>query len=95
MSTRTPGPWWMGIEETRVDGQFHLIFGPSLDPDLKIEPLAQVMFAEEFDVRLMAAAPELLDAAQSALALLRGSGFTDNTEAIQKLKSAIAKADGR
>lgn len=48
----------------------------------------------EMDAHLIAAAPELLEAAISAFKLLRGSGFTDNTQAIIELKDAIWKAGG-
>jgi hypothetical protein len=41
---------------------------------------------------LIAAAPELLAAAEAALALLRGSGFTESTQTIVLLKAAIEKA---
>lgn len=58
---------------------------------------AQEITQEEAEANacLFAAAPTLLAAAHSALALIRGSGFTDNTRAIVQLKAAIAKAEGR
>jgi len=47
------------------------------------------------NARLIAAAPELLEAAHMALKLIRGSGFTDNTQALIALREAIAKAEGK
>ena len=44
-------------------------------------------------LRTKEAPPELLKAARAALSLLRGSGFTENTGAIQLLTAAIAKAE--
>lgn len=46
----------------------------------------------EGNAQLVSAVPDLLRAAEKALCLLRGSGFTDNTLAIIALKAAIYKA---
>jgi hypothetical protein len=96
---RTPGPWWMGIEESPADGHFYLIFGPSRDPVLKIEPLAQVMYAEEADVRLMSAAPELLAALKELAEDAAKTPADQKSQGLQRKVNdafiAIAKAEGR
>jgi hypothetical protein len=49
----------------------------------------------EADARLIAAAPDLLDALQAALEALRGSaGFDEINNAKKQGKAAIAKATG-
>ncbi len=47
------------------------------------------------ELPLYSAAPDLLEATYSALSLLRGSGFTDNSVTVVKLKAAIKKAEGK
>jgi hypothetical protein len=47
----------------------------------------------EDTARLIAAAPELLEAAKAAAALIRGSGFAENTKALIALHGAIAKVE--
>jgi hypothetical protein len=42
----------------------------------------------------MAAAPRLLAACESAIKLLRGSGFTENTPTLFELTGAVAEAKG-
>ncbi len=46
------------------------------------------------NARLMAAAPRLLAACESAIKLLRGSGFTENTPTLFELTGAVAEAKG-
>lgn len=45
--------------------------------------------------RLMAAAPQLMDACVAALGMCDGSGSLDPVEVTSMLESAIAKAEGR
>lgn len=84
---RSPGPW-------RTGDLFHAVFGPPTG-DPSPETIATLHSGNRENARLISAAPELLDAAEIALALLRGSGFTENTKAIIALRMAIAKAEGR
>jgi hypothetical protein len=53
-------------------------------------PILQSIY-EDIGV-LKAKNAELLDAAKSALSLLRGSGFTESTTTLVKLNSAIARS---
>ena len=46
------------------------------------------------NARLIAAAPELLDACKDGLAIAYNSGLDDSDGVVQRLKSAILKAEG-
>ena len=77
----TPGPWIAG----------------SVVTDAQCQGIAQMMLTKDdteifANANLVAAAPELLDAAIAAAALIRGSGFTEGTKALVQLNAAIAKA---
>jgi len=91
-ASHTPGPWyvhavrdvecnWNGAETDTA----YFIGGPHN---------YQNEFEQEANKALIAAAPELLEAAHTALKLIRGSGFTENTKALIELKAAINKAEG-
>jgi hypothetical protein len=91
MSEHTPGPWTtyqphghvLVTSERRSDNLCRLLGSPEWDwSELKA------------NARLIAAAPELLEAAKQALdALNKHEGIP--SEASDKLASAIAKAEGR
>lgn len=90
----TKGPWFL----VNVDGnEFTAI---STNPDsLNLDLANEVLGTSEWlratpqDLVLMSAAPVLLDAAHTAVSLLRGSEFTDNNPTLQKLLYAIALAE--
>jgi hypothetical protein len=46
-----------------------------------------------YPMKLLEAAPDLFNAAITALNLLRGSGFTERTKAIIELRNALIKID--
>lgn len=87
----TIGPWHIGQRQTRTEiSGFSLIRPERAD----FAPLAYV--ASEADARLIAAAPELLEACKAAVPLLddyvqgqRGCDVADQLHAV------IAKAEGR
>lgn len=92
MSKHTPGMW---------EAQGNVVFSDTVPngPECGVLVAAcgtnnEGIPEQNANARLIAAAPELLRACHSALTLLRGSGFTDNTQAIAELKAAIAKAEG-
>lgn len=87
--SHTPGPWrkhggFVFFDHEDYSGEFLATYRGPQGP----------MGMKSSDARLIAAAPDLLDACASALRLLRNSGFTDNVETISKLNAAIAKAEG-
>lgn len=88
MKSHTPGPWRLDI--TEVYG--HVMYTVMKDDNILIAAMTDCPNVES-NGRLMVAAPDLVAACHSALKLLRGSGFTENTKAIIELKAAIAKAE--
>jgi hypothetical protein len=87
MSKHTPGPWDIAKGKTycaiRTDER--------VIADMRLVGLHH----NEANARLIAAAPELLDALQAALEALRGSaGFDEINNAKKQVKAAIAKATG-
>lgn len=96
MSKHTPGPWCLAKEYLAAEGVVFLVVGPSEDPDLKIEPLAQLTFCEEADARLMVASPELLEALKALSFEIEADPtlvrFFD-LRLVEKMKAAIAKAE--
>lgn len=86
MSKHTPGPWY----SLRLNGgQIAIDAKPGAHDHVTICVLG--MNAEE-DARLIAAAPELLDACKAVVAA--HGLITGRAEAIQKAMDAIAKAEG-
>lgn len=88
MSKHTPGPW--KIEEQRfppgekiTSSERNICFFPDSGFGQGLEGAA--------NANLIAAAPELLEAAKFALAQLK----PEQTEAISLLKGAIGKAEGK
>ena len=97
MRKHTPGPWVVGpVDDTVVthlgaDGVRYEV--AQIDGDYNEPGLWPVM---EANARLIAAAPDLLDAAIKALAALRSRcGPEERVVAERTLVAAIAKAEGR
>jgi hypothetical protein len=85
MNNHTQGPWT--IENNSIYGNAGMIrpFIASVEDDHRDEET-------NANARLIAAAPDLLEAADDALADLEGYEFA--AETIRKLRAAIAKATG-
>ena len=89
----TPGPWsvtWCNdgwCVEARPCGicETH-IYGDAGSPSMP---------EREANARLIAAAPELLEAAKQALQVFVDQGWDDDLSAAKSLKAAIAKAEGK
>lgn len=85
MTTRTPGPWTVSDDNgLRIDAGStdHVIAMAQYIPEKKEEAYS--------NARLIAAAPELLEALKLMQASLRASGQINAT-----VDNAIAKAEGR
>ena len=85
MNNNTQGPWT--IENNSIYGNAGMIrpFIASVEDDHRDEET-------NANARLIAASPDLLEAADDALADLEGYEFA--AETIRKLRAAIAKATG-
>jgi len=99
MSKHTPGHFHFQKEVDGSDNVFHGIFTDAIEPspgDFKwvLTPVLAHHLSEG-DAQLFSAAPELLEAAHAAFALIKGSGFTDNTRALVLLRDAISKAESK
>lgn len=91
----TPGPWIAGDDE---DSDFYLV-GPEIYPGIVANPV--VRLHDEGNARLIAAAPELLEALQWCVSqgrisytarLKQNSNFCDG---VDKVYAVIAKATGK
>lgn len=93
MSAHTPGPWWVGLSADRTPLVYTKDLSSVAHIYMRRTELARQALVEETDAnaRLIAAAPDLLAAAQEALALLREGA---NGWGVSKdiLNAAIAKA---
>ncbi len=102
MNKHTRGPWIKALARSTNDAHdlkgrkyfTGFIYGNERDDFNNYSPVVCGDITEE-DANLIAAAPELLEAARSAAAILRGSGFTENTKALIELQAAIDKAEGQ
>lgn len=87
--THTPGPWHADWDD---NGQWYIeplgITGTRLRGD-------SGECVESANAHLIAASPELLDAARDALLRLRERGTIGDSPSIRLLGTAIAKAEGR
>ena len=99
MNTHTPGPWACEFHETAAGTPFGIVVGGKgkgglMDtvichaPDYRDEPVSYKVF-KSANARLIAAAPELLEALQECLEC--EFAVTDKA-AIAKARAAIAKA---
>lgn len=79
----TPGPWSVTSRERPVGDAYPIIEGPSGE---LISP------AKAADAHLIAAAPDLLEAAEVMIAAAHTSGTRQEVEAFQMLRAAVAKA---
>ncbi len=85
MSAHTPGPWfYRGQGEVRDSNRM---------PVAEAYMRADDSYADDTNGRLIAAAPELLAAARTALGVLTSEDL-DPQDAIDELEQAIAKAMG-
>jgi hypothetical protein len=87
MEMHTPGPWTWG--EGYLWAGSHMLFWPTKDETIKV--------LSEADARLIAAAPDLLDACKAALVEVQRtiSSHTSFNNTMDVLEAAIAKAEGR
>jgi len=91
-ATHTPGPWLNGPQGQPLPcdiGDWDAIASPD-DPDATI-----ALVSRHSDARLIAAAPDLLEAASLAVAAYREGDDDDMDAAIADLNAAIAKAKGQ
>lgn len=84
MSKHTPGPWKVYY---RGAGGWRLQAGSAWSVDLSSAHLT------EHDARLIAAAPEMLEACRAVLAYYTGGRIAN--PALDAARAAIAKAEGR
>ena len=94
----TPGPWLVGLAHTKEDGgdgYFEIeapVLGVRSAASGDFGRVAVVEFATEADARLMAAAPELLEALKRLVTgMERGVTFSSQVEAGRQ---AVKKAEG-
>jgi hypothetical protein len=96
----TPGPWHLRLSNNATP---HIEHGDcfrdevgELDNRICVMPAEIVQSFNSFaNARLIAAAPDLLEALQAALEALRGSaGFDEINNAKKQIKAAIDKATG-
>ena len=100
MSRHTPGPWMAQIAREETGFRMvrtYVLDGASGDPIAHVQ--ANGMAEEEANARLIAAAPDLLDAlrkAQSLLVELRAHELTDadDVEVMAAIEAVIVKATG-
>lgn len=93
----TPGPWIVQ-ESFNEDRKMHVLgIGPEgYSWIAKIQTVPEHGSLENMaNARLIAAAPELLQAADYLLSLNREAGQTEWKTAMQSLARAVAKAEGR
>lgn len=87
MTQHTPGPW-------RVGDAGHTVFGP---PNGNPSPKTIASGLSRPDARLIAAAPELLEAATLALAVLdqlHREGMAEYHPVAAQLRASVAKTTG-
>jgi hypothetical protein len=95
--SHTPGPWTSERIQAEFDAppwEWH----PTGSGDGYVIMKGQQYMAETYTMRhacLLAAAPELLEAAKVALVALTGEGLNDGESAIEQLEYAITHAQGK
>lgn len=93
MSNFTPGPWIYYADLPSQDPDWHIVTTENrlrILANVHIEPGNQV---DEANARLIAAAPELLEAALAFIAPFEGIEVVQGSD-IAKARAAIAKARG-
>lgn len=92
MSTQhTPGPWFVAKETDLQESDGNVVVSPN---GWEIRPDGYQKLGDEMaDLRLIAAAPDLLDALYTVEALLLSMGM-QSSDAYQQTAAAIAKATG-
>lgn len=98
MSAHTPGPWTMREHPTEYG--LYRVFGPTRRSAVAV--VVESTDEHEADARLIAAAPELLDALREYMSQF-GQGLDahglpygpSQAEADRKARAVIAKAEGR
>lgn len=91
MSKHTPGPWQFYADVPSTDPNWHIVTNASrmrVLANVHIEPGNETDLA---NAKLITAAPELLEAAQSALVVLQYSG-DEHSRLAEQLSAAIDKA---
>lgn len=94
MTTKhTPGPWMVGYGEAVGIGE---IYGVGIDTEPDWTPVCMLSLSEkvnevdEANARLIAAAPDLLEACETALYVINANAYRTR----DTLRAAIAKATG-
>ena len=90
MSEHTPGPWEVQYGYPTRTGHEYLVFGPQWGSD-------GGMIANQADAALIAAAPDMLEACENSLRMLKTLGDNtgwDTSGYIEQNIAAIAKAKG-
>lgn len=90
MSKHTPGPW----HTQHVHPYTHI--KSDKNPMIAVVRSVLTDSRQEFEANahLIAAAPEMLEALEMMLGILTVAGIAADTEAVQHLRSVIAKAKG-
>jgi hypothetical protein len=92
VSAHTPGPWHAMDPKGALN--FNFVIVSEHREDAVVACTGGDMPEEEANARLIAAAPELLEAARLSLAWLTAAGYQDVLPT-GALEAAIAKAEGR
>lgn len=93
MSAHTPGPWIWTDDPNDGCCWTHNVQTQARNADLPEYPLAKVAdVSGEANARLIAAAPDLLAAAEALLAVLESDKPVTSREAYVALKDAVEKA---
>jgi len=97
MGEHTPGPWWPDYRTASIGCEAGWIVGTEWHDQKSDEEFGDI----EDDMRLVAAAPDLLAACEGLLAAWwkswdcsRDPGHQEMYEPIKQLRAAIAKAQG-
>ena len=88
-SKHTPGPW--NVYQP-YKYEIHIRHGNDVKSIATIGSLWHVDF--EANARLVASAPELLEACKDGLSIAYESGLDDSDGVVKRMKAAIAKAEG-
>ncbi len=93
--THTPGPWKFECSETHPSSEYGQ--PPHFDPAFVVAGNQDIPVMRDDDARLIAAAPELLEACKAALAHIDEHGVADyiaDAAVAEILRDAISKAEG-